>query len=81
MFIRDYGLGPYSFDSCALAPTRAEIGARTVAQMDWLAALPKDAPAQGERVLLAMHVPPRLDGYSGKPVSIMDRFPGFQNSP
>lgn len=37
-------------------------------QMAWLTAQLADAKAKGEKVYLAMHVPPGMDAYAGKPM-------------
>lgn len=66
MFTRYYGT---SFQNdCGNLLTVSQIKNRINTQIEWLEAQLDDAAAKGEKVLLAMHVPPGQDGYSGGPM-------------
>lgn len=64
MFTEDYGTG-FNWDKCEDALTLAEIETRIRTQLEWLASQLAQAEAAGEKVILAMHVPPGIDGYGG----------------
>lgn len=72
MYTAHYGRG-FSAQPCLHSLARAEQDRRGRAQVDWLADQLDAAAQAGEQVLLAMHVPPGLDGHSGSPTWLRDR--------
>lgn len=77
MFTDDYGTG-FNWDACENALTIAEIETRIATQLQWLATQLTQAEAAGEKVILAMHVPPGIDGYGGGPMWTVAR--GYSDS-
>ncbi len=67
MFNARYGRG-FHWTPCQPYMTDTDIQKAAEAQVGWLADQLRDAKTHGEKVLIAMHVPPGLDGFGGSPM-------------
>ncbi len=67
MFNANYGHG-FHWTPCQPYMTDAEIQMAASIQLSWLAQQLADAQANNERTLIAMHVPPGMDGHGGSPM-------------
>ncbi|WP_299931724.1 metallophosphoesterase [uncultured Pelagimonas sp.] len=67
MFNARYGRG-FHWNPCQPYMTDTDIQKAAEAQITWLDNQLSDAKANSERVLIAMHVPPGLDGFGGSPM-------------